>query len=59
MLDNWNEWDEGHFIAPSVQFGFKYLEAVREVFTERDNLPDYRMPADLGFTGLGKNWMNK
>jgi hypothetical protein len=56
MIDNWNEWDEGHFVAPSHQFGFKYLQAVREVFTERENLPDYRTPQDQGFGGYNKSW---
>ncbi len=48
MLDNWNEWGEGHYIAPHMSGGFKYLQAVREVFTKRDNLPDYRLPQELG-----------
>ena len=30
MIDNWNEWDEGHYVAPSHEFGFKYLQAIRE-----------------------------
>ena len=56
MIDNWNEWDEGHYVAPSHKFGFKYLQAIREVFTERDNLPDYRTPQDQGFTDYNKTW---
>lgn len=48
MLDNWNEWGEGHYIAPHLAGGFKYLQAVREVFTKRNNLPDYRLPDQLG-----------
>ena len=48
MLDNWNEWSEGHYISPHLSGGFKYLQAVREVFTKRDNLPDYRLPDALG-----------
>lgn len=56
MLDNWNEWDEGHYIAPSHAFGFKYLQAVREEFTECDNLPDYRTPQDLGLVNYNKSW---
>ena len=56
MIDNWNEWDEGHFVAPSYQFGFRYLQAIREELTARDNLPDYRTPSDMGFTGLNKSW---
>ena len=56
MIDNWNEWDEGHYIAPSHGFGFKYLQAIREEFTECDNLPDYRTPQDLGLTDYNKSW---
>ena len=56
MLDNWNEWDEGHFIAPSHQFGYKYLQAIREVMTSCDNLPDYRTPQDQGFGGYNRSW---
>ena len=57
MIDNWNEWDEGHFVAPSHQFGFRYLQAIREELTARDNLPDYRMPQDIGLSeGLNTSW---
>ena len=56
MIDNWNEWDEGHFVAPSHEFGFRYLQAIREELTARDNLPDYRTPADIGITGLNTSW---
>ena len=56
MIDNWNEWDEGHFVAPSHKFGFKFLQAIREVFTERDNLPDYITPRDQGFEGYNRCW---
>ena len=56
MIDNWNEWDEGHFVAPSHAFGFKYLQAIREALTERNNLPDYRTPQDQGFTGYNRSW---
>ena len=56
MIDNWNEWDEGHYVAPCHEHGFKYLQAIREELTEKDNLPDYRMPQDLGLTDYNKNW---
>ena len=56
MIDNWNEWDEGHYIAPSHEYGFRYLQAIREELTLRDNLPDYRMPQDLGLTGYNTSW---
>jgi len=35
LLDNWNEFGEGHFLLPSELAGFGYLEAVRAVFGER------------------------
>ena len=56
MIDNWNEWDEGHFVAPSHKFGYKYLQAIREALTECDNLPDYVTPHDRGFDGYNKSW---
>lgn len=57
VLDNWNEWDEGHFIAPSHAYGFRYLQAVREELTARDNLPDYRTPQDMGLGHrLNRSW---
>jgi hypothetical protein len=48
LLDNWNEWGEGHFIAPHEGGGFGYLRAVREVFSQHDNEPDYRSAFELG-----------
>ncbi len=56
MIDNWNEWDEGHFVSPSHSHGFKYLQAIREELTQRNNLPDYRMPQDICPSDLGKSW---
>ena len=55
IMDNWNEWGEGHYIAPHLSGGFKYLQAIREVFTNRDNLPDYRIPETLGLGPYDKN----
>lgn len=49
LLDNWNEFGEGHFISPHQGAGFGHLKAVREVFSSRDNHPDYRSPFELGF----------
>jgi hypothetical protein len=53
-IDNWNEWDEGHYVSPSVEFGFRYLQAIREELTERNNLPDYRTPQDIGLGQIGR-----
>lgn len=49
LLDNWNEWGEGHHIAPHQQSGFDYLKAVRNVFTAQDNTPNYLSPQQQGF----------
>ncbi len=32
LLDNWDEFGEGHYIFPNRQYGFGYLDAVRDVF---------------------------
>jgi len=48
VLDNWNEWCEGHYLAPHRRHGFGYLKAIREVFTACNNEPDYRLPDELG-----------
>ncbi len=34
ILDNWNEWGEGHALYPSNFAGFSYLDAVKAVFAE-------------------------
>lgn len=48
LLDNWNEWGEGHYLAPHREFGFGYLDAVRRVFSN-DNRPHIDLiPEDLG-----------
>ena len=33
MLETYDEYTEGHWLAPSAKYGFGYLDAVREVFT--------------------------
>ena len=49
LLDNWNEFGEGHYLAPHREFGFGYLDAVRNVFAP--NAPSNQVdliPEDLG-----------
>ncbi len=49
LLDNWNEWGEGHFIAPHRQYGFGYLDAVRKVFAPDAPEPHTDLvPEDIG-----------
>ena len=48
LLDNWNEWGEGHYIAPYREYGFGYLDAVRKVFSSAPELHTDLIPEDLG-----------
>ncbi len=48
LLDNWNEWSEGHYIAPHREYGFGYLDAVREVFSDAPKEHVDLVPDDLG-----------
>jgi hypothetical protein len=48
LLDNWNEWGEGHYIAPHREYGFGYLDAVRRVFADAPQPHRDLVPADLG-----------
>ena len=36
----------------------EYLQAVREVFTDCSNLPDYRVPSQLGLGPYDYEWQN-
>jgi hypothetical protein len=51
MLDNWNEWGEGHYIMPSSLGGYGYIDAIRTIFTENsehyDMLPTENQKARL------------
>ncbi|MGA2618096.1 MAG: glycoside hydrolase family 99-like domain-containing protein, partial [Thermoguttaceae bacterium] len=48
LLDNWNEWSEGHYIAPHREYGFGYLDAVREVFSDAPKDHVDLLPRDVG-----------
>jgi len=48
LLDNWNEFGEGHYIAPHREYGFGYLEAVREAFSDAPKEHVDLVPEDLG-----------
>ncbi|NQT51747.1 glycoside hydrolase family 99-like domain-containing protein, partial [bacterium] len=48
LLDNWNEWGEGHYIAPYREYGFGYLDAVRKVFATADEPHVDLLPEDIG-----------
>ena len=48
LLDNWNEWGEGHYIAPYREYGFGYLDAVRRVFSTASGEHEDLIPEDIG-----------
>lgn len=48
LLDNWNEWGEGHYIAPYREYGFGYLDAVRKVFSDAAEDHTDLIPEDIG-----------
>ena len=48
MLDNWNEFGEGHYIFPTTGSSFGYLDAVRDAFADAPGDHTDVIPADLG-----------
>ena len=40
MLETYDEYSEGHWLAPSAMYGFGYFDAVREVFTSNTQHTD-------------------
>lgn len=48
LLDNWNEFGEGHYLAPHRQYGFGYLDAVRDVFSSAPSAHVDLVPEDVG-----------
>ncbi|MGV8096845.1 MAG: glycoside hydrolase family 99-like domain-containing protein [Mangrovibacterium sp.] len=62
LLDNWNEWGEGHYIAPCTEYGFGYLDAVREVFTNAPSDHEDLIPEDIGmgpYESAYREWLDK
>jgi hypothetical protein len=47
LLDNWNEYGEGHFIFPAKEYRFGYLDAVRKVFAPQAPVHRDLLPADI------------
>ena len=48
FVEAWNEWGEGSYIEPHREFGFGYLEAIRQVFAPDSPKPEELAPADIG-----------
>lgn len=49
LLDNWNEYGEGHFFMPTDLAGFGYLEAVGQVFGQPEHTDE--KPRNTGRLG--------
>jgi hypothetical protein len=50
LIEAWNELGEGSYIEPHQEFGFGYLDAIREVFTSAPRAHADVIPADVGLT---------
>lgn len=48
MLDNWNEFGEGHYISPTRKYGFMHLDAIRKVFSTNATGQFHIVPEDVG-----------
>ncbi|MDQ3815417.1 MAG: glycoside hydrolase family 99-like domain-containing protein [Armatimonadota bacterium] len=48
FVEAWNELGEGSYIEPHREFGFGYLEAIREVFAPNSAKPVEYVPSDVG-----------
>lgn len=48
LVDNWNEWGEGHYLAPCSEHGFAYLDVLRDVFTDAPPEHEDLIPSDVG-----------
>lgn len=46
IIEAWNEWGEGSYIEPSREWGFAYLDAIRDVFMGKEEHEDI-VPQDL------------
>ena len=48
IIEAWNEFGEGSYIEPHRQFGFGYLDAIREVFVPGAGAHPDLVPEDVG-----------
>lgn len=62
LIDNWNEYAEGHWVAPSRKEGFRYLNAIRDVFAPQAAGQPDTMLEDAGMApeeSAYKSWLEK
>jgi len=48
LIEAWNEFGEGSYIEPHRQYGFGYLDAIREVFADTGGAHTDLTPQDVG-----------
>ena len=48
VFDNWDEFGEGHYIEPTVGFGFQYVDVIRDVFCTGTQPCQHMVPEDVG-----------
>ncbi|MDH7482138.1 MAG: glycoside hydrolase family 99-like domain-containing protein [Armatimonadota bacterium] len=48
LIEAWNEFGEGDYIEPHLEWGFGYLDAIREVFTDAPHEHIDLVPQDVG-----------
>lgn len=56
LVDNWNEWGEGHYVMPHRQYGFGYLDAIRSVFCGDPPEHEDITPEDVGLGPYDSRW---
>ncbi len=62
LLDNWNEWAEGHYLLPFTEYGFGYLDAIRKVFSNAPSEHTDLIPEDIGmgpYESSYREWLAK
>lgn len=62
LLDNWNEWGEGHYLLPYTEYGFGYLDAIRKVFFNASDKHTDIIPEDIGlgsYETMYREWLAK
>jgi hypothetical protein len=62
LLDNWNEWGEGHYLLPYTEYGFGYLDAIRKVFSDAPVKHIDFIPEDIGlgpYDAVYREWLAK
>lgn len=48
IIEAWNEYGEGSYIEPHVEYGFEFVDQIRQVFCEPGNWPTNLVPEDVG-----------